>query len=123
MEARAYEESILYSIPIAIFKPFAQENKAIGNFLIESYASNTKNPYSDIHKDNLYGELLEHEKHSDKEIFDLQPVKYSKKIVTCSRLTTAKQIAQLLTEKKVGAILIVDENNKDGELVYDGWMR
>ncbi|KVV16067.1 inosine-5'-monophosphate dehydrogenase [Flavobacterium sp. TAB 87] len=110
MEARAYEESILYSIPIAIFKPFAQENKAIGNFLIESYASNTKNPYSDIHKDNLYGELLEHEKHSDKEIFDLQPVKYSKKIVTCSRLTTAKQIAQLLTEKKVGAILIVDEN-------------
>lgn len=109
MEARAYEESILYAIPIAIFKPFAQANKEVGNFLIESYASNTKNPYSDIHKDKLYGEILEHEVHSDKEIFDLQPIKYSKKIVTCSRSTTAKQIAQILTKKKVGAILIVDE--------------
>ncbi|MBK0368879.1 DUF294 nucleotidyltransferase-like domain-containing protein [Flavobacterium agrisoli] len=109
MQASAHEESILYAVPISVFKPYALENKAIGNFLIESYASNTKNPYSDIHKDKLYGEILEHEVHSEKEIFDLQPIKYSKKIVTCSRSTTVKQIAEILTKKKVGAILIEDE--------------
>ena len=110
MEASTYEESILYAIPIAVFKPYALENKQIGNFLIESYASNTKNPYSEVHKNNLYGEIISQETtNSDKELFDLQPVKYSKKIVTCSRSTTAKEIAKILTKKKVGAILIVDE--------------
>ncbi|MEO7976364.1 DUF294 nucleotidyltransferase-like domain-containing protein [Flavobacterium sp.] len=110
MEASTYEESILYAVPIAVFKPYALENKEIGNFLIESYASNTKNPYSEVHKTNLYGEVLANETlSSDKELFDLQPVKYSKKIVTCSRSTTAKEIAKILTKKKVGAILIVDE--------------
>lgn len=110
MEASTYEESILYAIPIAVFKPYALENKDVGNFLIESYASNTKNPYSEVHKNNLYGEVVAQENlSSDKELFDLQPVKYSKKIVTCGPSTTAKEIAKILTKKKVGAILIVDE--------------
>lgn len=110
MEAVAYEESILYAIPIAVFKPYALENRTVGNFLIESYASNTRNPYSDIHKDKLYGDDLVHEHlHSNRDSFDLQPIKYSKKIVTCSPSTTAKDIAKIMNKNKVGAILIVDE--------------
>ncbi|KFF05922.1 DUF294 nucleotidyltransferase-like domain-containing protein [Flavobacterium reichenbachii] len=110
MEAVAHEESILYAIPISVFKPYALENRTVGNFLIESYASNTRNPYSDIHKDKLYGDDLGHESmHSETHSFDLQPIKYSKKIVTCSPSTTARDIAKIMTKKKVGAILIVDE--------------
>ena len=110
MEAVAYEETILYAIPISVFKPYALENRTVGNFLIESYASNTRNPYSDIHKDKLYGDDLLHETdHSHKDSFDLQPIKYSKKIVTCSPSTTARDIAKIMNKKKVGAILIVDE--------------
>ena len=111
MEAVAHEETILYAIPIAVFKPYALENRNIGNFLIESYASNTKNPYSDIHKDKLYGDddLLNENRHSNNDSFDLAPIKYSKKIVTCSPSTTVKDIAKIMNDKKVGAILIVDE--------------
>ncbi|OMQ13484.1 DUF294 nucleotidyltransferase-like domain-containing protein [[Flexibacter] sp. ATCC 35103] len=110
MEAVAHEETILYAIPIAVFKPYALENRTVGNFLIESYASNTRNPYSDIHKDKLYGDDLLHENHhAAKDSFDLQPIKYSKKIVTCEPSTTARDIAKIMTKKKVGAILIVDE--------------
>jgi CBS domain-containing protein len=110
MEAVAHEESILYAIPISVFKPYALENRSVGNFLIESYASNTRNPYSDIHKDKLYGDDLGHDNlHSNKDSFDLQPIKYSKKIVTCSPSTTARDIAKIMNKKKVGAILIVDE--------------
>ena len=50
MEAKAYEETILYAIPIVIFKPYALENRSIGNFLIESFASNTLHPYSKSHR-------------------------------------------------------------------------
>ncbi|MEO6177725.1 MAG: DUF294 nucleotidyltransferase-like domain-containing protein [Flavobacterium circumlabens] len=110
MEAVAHEESILYAIPIAVFKPYALENRTVGNFLIESYASNTRNPYSDIHKDKLYGDdLVSESMHSESHSFDLQPIKYSKKIVTCSPSTTARDVAKIMNKKKVGAILIVDE--------------
>jgi CBS domain-containing protein len=110
MEAVAHEESILYAIPIAVFKPYALENRTVGNFLIESYASNTRNPYSDIHKDKLYGDdLVSKSMHSESHSFDLQPIKYSKKIVTCSPSTTARDVAKIMNKKKVGAILIVDE--------------
>ncbi|MBF4463820.1 DUF294 nucleotidyltransferase-like domain-containing protein [Flavobacterium sp. LC2016-12] len=110
MEAVAHEESILYAIPIAVFKPYALENRTVGNFLIESYASNTKNPYSDIHKDKLYGDDLTHNTmQPDTNSFDLTPIKYSKKIVTCSPSTTARDVAKIMNKKKVGAILIVDE--------------
>ncbi|RUT71888.1 CBS domain-containing protein [Flavobacterium cupreum] len=110
MEAVAHEESILYAIPIAVFKPYALENRIVGNFLIESYASNTRNPYSDIHKDKLYGDdLVPESMHSESHSFDLQPIKYSKKIVTCSPSTTARDVAKIMNKKKVGAILIVDE--------------
>src|SRR5690606_1281750 len=57
MEARAHEESILYAVPIALFKPMALENHRVGDFLIESFASNTRNPYSLKHRGKLYGEF------------------------------------------------------------------
>ena len=50
MEARTYEETILFAIPISIFRPYALENKSVGNFLIESFASNTLNPFSKSHR-------------------------------------------------------------------------
>lgn len=106
MEARAFEETILYAIPISIFKPYALENKAVGNFLIESFASNTLNPFSKSHRGKLYGEeSLE----ADTQLLDLQEAKYSKKIISCSAATTAKEAAEIMLHKNVGAILVVEE--------------
>jgi CBS domain-containing protein len=110
MEARTYEESILYAVPLSIFKPYALENRAVGNFLIESFASNTRNPYSKSHSGKLYGEALGIETLDiDQNLLDIQPVKYSKKLITCYASTTAKEIAQTMTKKNVGAILVIED--------------
>ena len=110
MEARAYEETILYAIPIDIFKPYALVNKNVGDFLIQSFASNTQNPYSESYRGKLYGETLAGDLlDNTPKILDIQPVKYSKKIVTCSSATTIKEIAQIMTKKNVGAILVVED--------------
>ncbi|MBP6759140.1 MAG: CBS domain-containing protein [Flavobacterium sp.] len=106
MEAKAYEESILYAIPLNVFKPYALENRAVGNFLIESFASNTLNPYSKSHRGKLYGE---ESLDTDVKILDLHQIKYSKKLISCSATTTAKSIAEMMTKKNVGAILVVEE--------------
>ncbi|MEJ1222404.1 DUF294 nucleotidyltransferase-like domain-containing protein [Sediminicola sp. 1XM1-17] len=110
MEAKTHEESILYAIPISIFKPHALENKAVGNFLIESFASNTRNPYSISHRGNLYGEteFLE-DTLTIQKLHDLQSVKYSKKIVSCSPRTTIKKVAETMTKKNIGAMLVVKD--------------
>ena len=107
MEARTYEETILYAIPISVFRPYALENKSVGNFLIESFAANTLNPFSKSHRGKLYGdESLE----VDTKLLDLQEVKYSKKLISCSPLTTAKEVAEIMLNKNVGAILIVENS-------------
>ena len=112
MEAITYEESILYAIPIAIFKPYALENKAVGNFLIESFASNTRNPYSKSHRGKLYSDTIGNETlDSDTKLLDLQPVKYSKKLITCSSSTTVKEVAEIMTKKNVGAIIVAEDTH------------
>ena len=111
MEAKAYEETILYAIPLNIFRPYALENKAVGNFLIESFASNTLHPYSKSHRGKLYGE---ESLDTDAKLLDLHPVKYSKKLVSCSATTTAKDIAEIMIKKNVGAILVVEETQPIG---------
>ncbi|MGB5818869.1 MAG: DUF294 nucleotidyltransferase-like domain-containing protein [Saonia sp.] len=110
LEAKAHEESILYAIPIDIFRPYALENKEVGIFLIESFASNTRNPYSESYRGTLLGEIESLEPaNPDTKLLDLQPVKYSKKLVVCSENTTAKSIAKTMTKKNVGAMLVVKD--------------
>ncbi|MES2574345.1 MAG: DUF294 nucleotidyltransferase-like domain-containing protein [Bacteroidota bacterium] len=120
MDAKAYEESIIYAIPISVFRPYAQDNRDIGNFLIESFAANTLRPYSKSHRGKLYGdESLD----SDINLLDLQPIKYSKKLVSCSATTTVKEIAELMTKKNVGAILVVEENTLPIGIITDKDLR
>ena len=107
LQAKAFEESILYAIPIAIFKPYTQKYEGVANFLIESFASNTRNPYSKIYRGKLLGESLITPTQTSEGLLDLQHVHYSKKPVTSTEDTSIKKIAQTMTQKKVGAMLIV----------------
>ena len=109
MQATAQEESILYAIPIDIFKPYAQQNNAVGDFLIASFASNTRNPYSKSHRGKLYaadstGNDTVPQTNS---LLDLQTIPYSKKLISCSETDSAKLVAEKMTENKVGAMLIL----------------
>ncbi|MAU72775.1 MAG: nucleotidyltransferase [Pseudozobellia sp.] len=109
MEAKAYEESILYAIPIANFRPFTKSHDGVANFLMESFASNTRNPYSIGRKGKLFqdGPEANDAPKEGSDFLDLQSVNYSKKLVTCTPNTTLKTVALSMTKKKVGAMLIL----------------
>ncbi|RKN75924.1 DUF294 nucleotidyltransferase-like domain-containing protein [Ulvibacterium marinum] len=109
LEARAHEESILYGIPISLFKPFAKENEEVGNFLIESFASNTRNPYSKVHRGKLYGNESAQSINPEVKLLDLQPVNYSKKLVSCTPNTSMKQLAETMTKHRIGSILVIED--------------
>ncbi|MCK0124660.1 DUF294 nucleotidyltransferase-like domain-containing protein [Gelidibacter sp. F2691] len=99
------EESILYGIPLATFKPLISQNKEVVDFLIESFASNTENPFSK----EIHGSLYDHRLAvlaNDKELFELQPVRYVKKVITAKANTKIKDIALLMQKHHIGSILI-----------------
>ncbi len=109
LEAIAHEESIIYAIPIAAFKPYAQNNENVGNFLLESFASNTANPYSKRHKGNLYTSNYSENITPEVKLLDLQPVTYSKKLISCLETTPVNELAELMNKKRIGSIVILKE--------------
>lgn len=109
------EESIIYAIPLKEFKPLAISNSQVGNFLMESFASNTRNPYSTEHRGKLF---TEDEEISFKQeaLFDLQPIPMVKKMVTVSPETSIQEAATLMSEKRVGSVIVVEDDKPVGIL-------
>ena len=61
MTAKAREDCIIYAVPINVFKPFVSLNSSVLDFLLESFAANTKNSFDKENRnslvtDSIYGE-------------------------------------------------------------------
>src|SRR5690606_13285076 len=110
MQAKAHEETILYAIPIALFKPLALDNHRVGDFLIASFASNTRNPYSLKHRGKLYGETQNLDAGQPEKVLDLHPVHYSKNPVGCPEDTPIRELAEIMGRHSIGGILITRGN-------------
>lgn len=103
------EESILYKIPIDVFRPIAENDKEVGIYLMENFASNTENPYTKEHQEAFFADLKMKSEPTD-EMFELQPVNYVKNVVKASPESTIQSIAKLMTQKKVGSILLAKDD-------------
>ncbi|PWA05941.1 DUF294 nucleotidyltransferase-like domain-containing protein [Flavobacterium psychrotolerans] len=121
MTAKAREECIVYTIPIATFRPFVAQNEEVLNFLLESFASNTSNPTDRENK----GKLL-----SDNVIFSSQPseiqhfqsLSYNKMPLKVPPASIIKEVAQLMTDNLLDNVIILDQNLPIG-IVTDTDMR
>lgn len=122
MTAKAREESIIYAIPIATFRPFVANNSLVLNFLLESFAA-TSRYASD--KDNYGGKLLSDNvfyPDQQSEIQYFQSLTYNTSPITTTAQTIIKDIARLMTEEIVNNVLIC-ENNLPIGIVTDRDMR
>lgn len=104
IKSTAIEESIIYGIPIAIFRPIIENNFQIGIFLIESFASNTKNPFSKEFGSAIYS--TPSSVNSDPELFELQPASFIKNVIQCNKNDLVSEVAKLMSERKIGSVLI-----------------
>ncbi len=107
------EESVIYAVPLNVFKPYAISNPYVGNFLMESFASNTRNPYSNEQKGKLFADeediVLKREA-----LFELQPIPIIKKMVTVSPETSIQKSAILMSNRKVGSVVVVEDEKPVG---------
>ncbi|WP_293872127.1 DUF294 nucleotidyltransferase-like domain-containing protein [Flavobacterium sp.] len=109
MTAKSREDSIVYAIPINSFKPFVAQNPQVLDFLLESFATNTRNPFDKENRgrlltDNVYGE------NQQNEIQYFQSLAYNKTPLKVSDTAIAKDVAQLMSENLMDNAIITEQN-------------
>jgi CBS domain-containing protein len=105
MDAMAREESLLYAIPIAVFKPYIFQNPEVSEFLLESFASNTRNPHDKENKGKLISEnIIYNEQDAAMQYF--KPISYTENPITATGKETIKSIAETMVKYKIGSVII-----------------
>lgn len=113
LDAKALEESIVYSISSNLLEDIIIHNTQANQFLIASFASNTRNPYSDEDKGTLFANesYLQPKASSFTEV---QSANYSKNPVTCNSQTSIKEASLIMSHKKIGSIVIIEDHKPIG---------
>jgi CBS domain-containing protein len=105
MTAKAREESIVYAIPIATFRPFVAQNSEVLNFLLESFANNSNDPRDRENKGKLLSDnVVFSNKQSD--IHYLQSLTYNKTPIKVAISSTVQDIAQLMTDNLSTSVFV-----------------
>ena len=110
MTAKAREESIIYAIPIAIFRPFVANNSEVLDFLLHSFATNTINPND---KENLQGKLLSDNvyfSNQQSEMQYFQSLTYNIAPTTATASSLVQEAAQLMTNSLSTSVLVIENN-------------
>lgn len=115
LSAKAIEESIVYSISSEMFEKYFATNPKANSFLLSSFASNIS--YVESNSLNI-------NKPQEKVIdfFEEQSANYSKNPIYCTPLTTIKEAATIMTNKRIGSIIIA-ENKKPIGIITDKDLR
>lgn len=121
MTARAREESIIYGIPIEVFRPFITGNPKVLEFLLESFASQTRNPYDKERSGKLMAEnVIFSDQVADIQYF--QPIKYTRNPITANADDVLKFIAKTMANSAVGSV-IIHENQLPIGIITDRDLR
>jgi CBS domain-containing protein len=110
MTAKAREESILYAIPIAVFRPFVAHNSDVLDFLLLSFATNSSNPND---KESLLGKLMSDtvyysDQQSEMQYF--QTLTYNVTPIVASTSSIVQEVAQQMTNT-LSTSVIIGENS------------
>lgn len=109
MTAKAREDSIIYAIPIKIFKPFVSQNPNVLDFLLESFASNTRNSFDKEKRGNLITDTIYSDQTSG-EIQYFQSLSYNKTPLKIASKAVVKDVAQLMTDNLSNSVIVIEEN-------------
>jgi CBS domain-containing protein len=121
MSAKTNEESILYEISVEILKEIIDSNEKVKKFLLASFSSNIKTPYAKDNEGQLFANVESLETNNPN-LSDIQSAEYHKNPITCSKNVTIKSAAQIMSTKRIGSILIV-QNKKPIGIITDKDLR
>lgn len=107
MTAKAREDCIIYAVPINVFKPFVSLNSSVLDFLLESFATNTKNSFDKENRNNLITDSIYND-HTSGEIQYFQSLSYNKTPLKIAVDSIAKDVAQLMTDNLSNSAFVIE---------------
>ncbi|WP_271770299.1 DUF294 nucleotidyltransferase-like domain-containing protein [Aquimarina algiphila] len=113
LSAKAIEESIIYSISSELLEKIITTNIEVNKFLLASFATNTRNPYSNENQGTLFGQIKKIQK-NELNFTEIQSAQYSKNPITCTLDTTISEASILMTNKRIGSIVITKQDKPIG---------
>jgi len=113
LDAKAIEESIVYSMSSKVLEDIIITNPKANQFLIASFATNTRNPYSEEDKGTLFANesFLQPNTNSFTEV---QSANFSKNPIVCQAHTIIKDACLVMSARKVGSIIITEKKQPIG---------
>ncbi|WP_278035657.1 DUF294 nucleotidyltransferase-like domain-containing protein [Flavobacterium nitratireducens] len=113
--AKAREESLVYAIPISVFKPLLANNAEVLNFLLENFASNLPDDRST--KGNIVSDGgFYAEKQSEAQFF--QTLTYNTTPLLATSDNTAQEVAQMMAESLKNNVIIFEKNGPIGIVTH-----
>jgi CBS domain-containing protein len=110
MTAKAREETIIYAIPIATFRPFVANNSEVLDFLLHSFATNTSNP-NDM--ENIGGKLISdnvYYSNQQSEMQYFQLLSYNVSPLKVAATSIIQEVAQQMTDAMTNGAIVSKDN-------------
>lgn len=112
LTAKTAEDSILYGVPIKVFKKIYDQNLRVSNYLISCFASYHHLPETEI------PQLPPPKNQEASDLISLKEVDIMKKPAMCTSATSIMEAARLMTSKKMGCLLVT-KNQKPIGIITD----
>ncbi|WP_299674629.1 DUF294 nucleotidyltransferase-like domain-containing protein [uncultured Dokdonia sp.] len=106
--AIANEETIVYALPMEAFSKLTESNKVISNYLITSFASNIKDPYSLEYSGQL---LNEYDRDKSQNIYNISTARFTETVIQNNPKTSIQKAAMQMQKHQIGC-LVISKNNK-----------
>ena len=113
LHAKAMEESIVYAVSSELLETIIINNNEANQFLITSFATNTRNPYAETDKGALFAYASDNQNTSTN-FTEVQSASFSKNPITCKAKISIKEAALVMTANKVGSIVITEKKRPAG---------
>ena len=109
MTAKAREESIIYAIPIAVFRPFVANNSNVLNFLLESFAVNSRHTKDTVSTGkNISDSSFYVDQQSEMQY--IQSLTYNNSPLKTDQKSIVKDVAMLMTDAMVDNVVVTEKN-------------
>ncbi len=109
LTAVVLEEALVYKIPIDIFKNIMLINKAVEHYFSSSFAAGLRNPYAKFVKQRMF-EYVDDFLNEGLDLSEIQTIEIKNQPVTCDTNTSIQEAAKRMRKRKVGSIIVVNEN-------------
>lgn len=112
---KAIEDLQCVTIPKEIFENLISKHPAVANFFTQMLADRLRGMYHEVVIEQSYEAYGIEAQPFRKRVVDIM----SSPVATCSTKDKIYQVAQLLTEKNISALIVVDENNSPVGLITE----